>query len=244
MQHNETYLPSSLSLSDLGLHAGTRPLGKQSRRGRTSSYPGMFASTKCLGPAVFDSLLERDFQTILSADPRVAAYAVQAHQLTYWTPVQGGVFKQRRYTPDVVLRRTDGHMMIFEVKAEVFVHGAYWREREPYIRKAYRQDHAVDFAVVTERIIRIQPRLSNYQRMLRFGARFSDQAAFTAVRDVLYGAVSPNTLGDVCMAAALSDNRMPRAYAALMALALKGEITLELDRPLSPATLILRRHDS
>jgi hypothetical protein len=238
------HLPSIISQRDLGLFPGTKPLGKRTRRGRTSSYPGIFASTKCLGVPVFDSLLERDFQSLLCADSRVDAYAVQAHQLTYWTPGLGGAFKQRLYTPDIVLRRQGGQMAVIEVKAEAFTRDSYWREREPYIRRAYKQDHATDFVVVTERVVRVQPRLSNYEKMLRLGARLHDPVALAAVRDAL-SSTSPNSsLGEICDATLLTQNRLPRAYSALMSLALKGEVVLDLDRPLSLSTRILSRHDT
>ena len=234
-------LPSAISHGDLGLFPGTKPQGKRTRRGRTSSYPGIFASTKCLGPALFESLLERDFQTLLCCDPRVEAYAVQAHVLKYWTPRSDGTFTQRRYTPDIVARLRDGRVLVIEVKAAFFAEEKYWREREPYIRDAYARDYALQFIVVTERQIRIQPRLSNFERLLRYGARSDDQVAEIEVRDVLDHMPNCPCIGDVCASVTLGGNRMSRTYAALMRLALHGEITLDLDQPLSLSTTIIRK---
>jgi hypothetical protein len=139
-----------MSRADFGLFKGTKPMRKRKGRGRTVCYSGIFASTKCLGPADFESLLERDFQTLLCADPRVQAYAVQAHQLTYWTPVTQGTFIKRLYTPDIVVQLRDGRIIIIEVKAEFLAAQTQWQEREPYIREAYARDYAIQFVAFSQ----------------------------------------------------------------------------------------------
>ena len=236
-------LPSSLSHANLGLFPGSIPLGRHTRRGLTSSYPGKFASTKCLGLPRFDSLLERDFHTLLCCDPRVTCYAVQAHQLTYFTPSDTGTYTERLYTPDFVVRLASGRTLIIEVKAEAFTKLEYWRSREPHIRAAYRRDHALDLVVVTERRIRIQPRLSNLQRMLRYGGRHLDPSAVQAVSDVLALLPPDPCIGDVCDTVRLGANRICRAYSAIMYLALRNRLTLDLDRPISLATVVMLKNE-
>jgi hypothetical protein len=234
-------LPSSLSRADFGLFKGTKPMRKRTGRGRIVSYSGIFASTKCLGPADFESLLERDFQTLLCADPRVQAYAVQAHQLTYFTPGTQRTFIPRLYTPDIVVQLRDGRIMVIEVKAEFLAAQTQWQEREPYIREAYARDYAIQFVVVTERQIRIQPKLSNCESMLRYGARSSDPVAHLAICDVLGETQGDLRVGEVCGSANIADNRMSRAYSALLRMALTGEIELDLNQPLSLSTPIVKR---
>lgn len=233
-------LPSSLTRADFGLFAGTVPLGRKKPRSRTSSYHGVYASTKCLGPADFQSLLERDFQTVLCCDPRVEIYAVQAHRLTYWVPNTAGTATQRLYTPDFVVRLRDGRIVVIEVKAEALERQSYWQERGPYIQLAYARDYAVDFLVITERHIRIQPRLSNLERMLHFGARFDDPEAVMRVRDAFALSSARPKIGELCELTVLASERMSRSYSALMQLALRGEIELDLDQPLSLSTTIAK----
>jgi hypothetical protein len=232
-------LPSSLSHADLGLFPGTKPLGKPLLG--CASYQGVFGSTKALGLALFQSLLERDFQTILCADPRIKTYAVQSHQLKYWTPTANGTFIERLYTPDIVVLLHDGRRLVTEVKSLAFVKQKYWLSRESHIRNAYARDHAIPFLVITERAIRVQPRLSNFEVMLRLGSRMNDRAAVTAVRDALILTHSHARVGDLCDLAVLSNGRLHRAYAAVMHLALHGELVLDLDKPLSLSTRVIRR---
>jgi hypothetical protein len=236
-------LPASLSDADLGLCPGTRPLGKHTRRGLTSSYSGIFASTKCLGLPRFESLLERDFHTLLCCDFRVSRYAIQSHQLTYFTPNNSGTYTERLYTPDFVVRLATGKRLIIEVKAEAFTVTDYWRSREPYIRDAYFRDFALDYIVVTERRIRIQPRLSNLKIMLRYGGRHNDPAAVLAVSEAFTLLQPVSRIGDVCDIVRLGANKLSRAYSAVMCLALRGRITLDLDQPLSLASAITRKGD-
>lgn len=234
-------LPSQLSHRDLGLFAGTKPLGKRTRRGRTASYPGIFASTKCLGPAVFDSLLEKDFQTVLCADPRIEGYAVQSHRLIYWTPNQDGTNTQRTYTPDLVVRLKTGANIVIEVKSLAFVSRSYWVSRVPFIRAAYEKEYATRFLVVSEPQIRIQPRLANYKLLLRYGARATDAEADTLVRDTIARIPHAPTVGEICESVPLIGKRMARAYAAVLRQHLCGAIKLDLDVPLSPSTTIIER---
>lgn len=230
--------PVGISQRQVGLFQGTRPLGKSTRRGRTPSYPGIFASTKALGPAPFASLLERDAQTILCCDPRVEAYAVQAHQLAYYTPGTEGAFVQRIYTPDLVARLRGGSVVVIEVKAQYIADQPYWREREPYIRAAYLNDYALPFVVMTERHIRVRPMLTNYKRMLRFGGWFQDLHALQRVRDILQSPAKTLLLGDICRSALLETDGTGRAFSAVMRLALDGEVTLDHTAPISMSTIV------
>lgn len=231
-------LPTSVSHADLGLFKGSMPLGKRTRRGQPWCFTGVAGTTKCLGPALFDSLLERDFQTRLEADARVECYAVQPHQLTYWVPNAQGSHTKRLYTPDVVLRLRDGRVLVAEVKASIFTKQQYWLDRVPYIREAYVRDYAVIFIVVTEFQIHVQPTLANCQRMVRYGARFDDDLAIMRVRDALQRLSPISTIEAIIRNAELGNGQSHRAYSALMKLALSGEVTLDMDAPLGAATTV------
>lgn len=237
-------LPSSLSHSDLGLFKGTRPLGKRTRRGRTPSYHGVHSGHKALGLPIFESLLERDFQTVLCADPRVKAYAVQAHQLRFWVPLPSGSTVAHIYTPDVCALLRDGSQIVFEVKHSSFVNRSSWRNREPFIRRAYLHDHDVPFAIVTEREIRVQPRLSNYELMLRHRHQEDDVESEFAIREALTKFPLHCQIGELCGALTIARDSLRRGFSAVIRLALKGEIVLDLDKPLNLSTAIVGRDES
>lgn len=175
MQSSTQYacpVPSSLPLRSsvegegFGLTNGAQPLRLRSRRSQPpSSIRGWSSSHKAVGPAVFESLLERDAQTLISVDPEVEEYGVQCHRLTYWTSDREGN-RRRQYTPDLVLKMRDGKYVVVEVKAFGLANKAAWVEVEDHIRRAYREDHDADFIVLTEREIRQEPYLSNAKLML------------------------------------------------------------------------------
>lgn len=60
---------------------------------------GIFASTKAVGEAPFESTLERDFLTLLEFSPEVVQFEVQPVKIE-WRDSQG---KPRHYTPDVLV---------------------------------------------------------------------------------------------------------------------------------------------
>lgn len=227
---------SSISRSDFGLFPGTKPLGRASRRGWRPSYHGFFASHKALGPSPFDSLLERDCQTRISADWRFASYAVRPLCLTYWTPNPDGGFTKRSYTPDIVATDYTGRILIVEVKASYLARQEQWTTREPYIRAAFADDHHVDFLLFTEVQICDQPSLDNSEIMLSHRPPPDDMPAEMAVRDLLALLGPESTIGEVCAAA--SEVNSQRRYSAIMRLAIRGEISLDLSRPFSQETKI------
>jgi hypothetical protein len=204
-----------------------------------SSWRGEFGSQKGVGPTPFESLLERDFQTILCADYRILEYGVQPHTLTYWTPNSNGSRTKHTYVPDFVVQDREGRLMVIEVKASYFTTLPYWQSREPYIREAYALDHGVPFLLFTERDIRIQPRLANFEIMLRHRGPPDDPEAEHIVRDILRNLGGVTTIGDVC-----AKGRLPappgsdRCYTALMRLALRGEISLDIAKPFSALTKV------
>ncbi len=233
---SELRLPSSVHPQHFGLAPGSRPMRGYLRRGRTPSWNGQFASHKALGPALFESLLDRDFQTLICADWRIHRYAVQAHELTYFTPAEHGGRAKRTYTPDIVAIDHQGQVIIIEVKAAWFAKQAAWTRREPYIREAYAFDHGARFLLFTEEQIRLQPRLANCELMLRHRPPPHDTEADLAIRDAVTAVGACVSIGEICGAAAgLSEERR---FSALMRLALRGTVTLDLDRPLSRATRV------
>lgn len=231
----------SVHPAKLGIHAGAQPCGPDWSRGARQSWSGTFASGKALGPSPFRSFLERDCQTLIEANPAIAAYSVEPHVLTYSTPNPAGGFEKRTYVPDFGLILAGGEILIVDAKADALRQTAGWTRREPYIREAYAVQHGVRFLVLTESSIRKEPRLSNCQEMLAHREPGTDLAAITAIRDVLAIVERSSTIGALAAAASLlSPPGQDRAFTAIMRLALRGEVKLDLSRPLSPTTSVHR----
>ena len=233
--------PSSVFPCHFGLIANSKPVRRLRRRGLSPSWDGQHSSQKALGPAVFESLLERDAQTLLSADPRIVSYAVQAHRLIYWAPNASGDLIKRQYTPDIVARDVDGQMLIIEVKARHFADGEAWQALEPCIREAYARDHGARLIVLRELEIRQQPRLDNAKLMLAYRGPPDDARAELLTQEAL-GALGDALDIDGISGFLESSAGLVRArtFAALMRLALRGAVTFDMSQQLTRRSKILR----
>lgn len=229
---------TSISHSQFGLTAGAIPVRDVRKRRSPIAWSGMFASQKAFGPTPFESLLERDFQTLLSADPRIVGYAAQPHHLEYWTPDDTGRQIKRRYTPDYAARDRDGNVLIFEVKAKRFAEAAKWRGVEPYVAAAYEDDHGVRFLIFTEDEIRQQPRLSNCQMLVSHRADVEDVEADLVVSDILMVTAMPRLIGEVQFEAKSHGIDSRRAFAAIMRAVLAGQVQIDLSQPIGPQSIL------
>ncbi len=173
---------------------------------------------------------------MISVDPKVRSFAVQAHLLTYWSVDRDGRSMKRQYVPDIVLDTTNG-IVVIEVKACRFAESSRWREVEPLIRQAYRDDHNVDFSLMTEATLRVQPRLSNCEIMLAH-SRDDDPAAELAVQQVLGcnpGGLQMQTLADSLQSSEISYQRM---FGAVMRHCIEGNAFIDLSEPISRQTRV------
>ena len=232
-------LRSSLSDESLGLATGAKPLRLASRRrSPPSSIRGWFASPKALGAAPFESLLERDAQAVISADPQVEAYGVQCHRLTYFIP-SGESVERRTYVPDLVLKMRDGRRVVVEVKAGELAQRPAWTTVEPHIRRAYQDDHDAEYLLLTEKNIRQQPYLSNAQVMLAHCGPSRPDAEMAILRIVEEDApISIRGLGEVLGQLGIT---YEQTFTAVMQCAFAGKIVVDRAREFSPKSMVWGR---
>jgi hypothetical protein len=132
---------------------------------------GVFPSRKSIGPAPFESLLERDFFTILEFDPQIKSFEVQPLKID-WKDAEG---QSRHYTPDVLVHPTQWappgkwqKPFLCEVKtqADLEKHGA---ELKPKFKaaRAFAKNKGLEFKVITDAVIRI-PYLGNARFLLPY----------------------------------------------------------------------------
>jgi hypothetical protein len=232
---------SKTTPADLGLSIGSGPVRKVNRRNYHRAVDGDGGDHKALGASPFRSLLERDCRTLLSANPAIESYAIEPHTLTYFIPDQKGGHEKHSYTPDVVLRYRDQRVAVLDTKAQFFTTTKNWVKCEPHITEAYNVDHNVPFVVLSEGIIRLQPRLSNCEIMKRHRYIVEDTAALMRVREAIADGGLSTTIEQVTSTAKLdSPVGSDRTYTAIMNLALAGEIELDLSRAFSKATTLWR----
>lgn len=235
-----TNIRSSIEPPTLGLAPTARPVRDVRRRSDRQSWRGFSASHKIAAASMgfCESVLEKDQHTLLSADPSVVRFAVQPHRLTYTLFDSRGRPVKRSYTPDAVVQQRDGRCVVLEVKASTFANGEPWRSREQVIRAAYKNDHGLDFVVMTEAQIRNQPRLDNCKIMLRHRTFTPDPTSLLIVRQVIGEAVSPTTIGALLSAAEPIGGNRSRCFSAIMQITLAGEVAIDMSVPLSDASSV------
>ncbi|SFM13640.1 hypothetical protein SAMN03159423_5573 [Bradyrhizobium sp. NFR13] len=232
---------SETTPADLGLSAGSGPVREVQRRNYYRAVDGDGSDHKAVGLSPFRSLLERDLRTLLSANPAIQCYAIEPHRLEYFIPTESG-HARHTYVPDIVLRYRDGRVAVLDAKALFFTAAKAWQKCEPHITAAYHIDHNVPFVVLSEGVIRLQPRLSNCEIMKRHRYIVEDVAALMRTRDVIAHVRLPTTIAKVTEAARMnSPEGCNRIYTAVMNLALSGEIDLDLSKSFSLATEIRDR---
>ena len=233
----------SVQPPNFGLTRGAPPMRRLSRRGGAPSLHGHFSGTsKALAAVPFESLLERDFLTLLEADASIRSYAVQAHRLIYPAVDKHGRVRDHVYTPDFVAEDREGRVIVMEVKARGISRMERWRRMEPFIRLAY-EELGVIYRVFTEETVRIQPRLSNCEIMLAHGRVKLDHGAEILVRRAISELPKVFRLEDLYERTSASTSLdQDQIFNTAMHLALRGVIKLDLSKPLSKMTASISVH--
>ena len=123
---------------------------------------GKFPSLKTGRAVWWESPLERDYLYLLEFDPEVVSYREQPLRIHY--VLDGDVHK---YTPDFLVERTSGRKQIVEVKPEdVAIEEEYQRFSRAVTSVCEKSGY--EFLTVTDRLIRIPPRLDNVKLLSRY----------------------------------------------------------------------------
>lgn len=144
-----------------GQWTGRTPNGNPHQRARTIVRPtggivrGKFPSRKNGRMVHHEGLLELDAIYLFETSPRVAAYREQPGEITY---PDGN--RMRRYTPDFAVDLVNGTTVLVEVKPTRSLESPEVAHKLEQI--AIRMDrHNQPFVVLTETVLRQQPRLDN-----------------------------------------------------------------------------------
>lgn len=227
-------------------------------RARHPTLPGVFPTRKAPTPWVRTRLpLMMDGLIHLETDPRVERIAVYPPKLEYSVRHEfGGRSKVRTVAPDVAVLEDDGYVTVIEyVPVAIQDERAGFAERVRNLRQIYREEHGCGYAVHSELSIHIEPRMTNLRRQYEHSF-VNDRPALEAVRDALYRHGLPSTIGAVRAAVNLpppvyevlgSDDKavfsrrldeIDRHFTALMQLAHRGEIEIDLSRPYDDRSVI------
>jgi hypothetical protein len=122
---------------------------------------GKFASVKTGRVAWYESLLERDYMYLLDYEGDVSYWHEQPLRIRF---SHGG--KVHRYTPDLEVHRSEKKQLV-EVKPKVLVESGKWDILFRAASSICKQE-GYEFLVVTDEIIRKQPRLENVKLLWKY----------------------------------------------------------------------------
>lgn len=122
---------------------------------------GKFPSRKMNTTIWWESQIERDYIYLLEIDPNVVSYKGQPFKLTY---ISSGV--TRSYTPDFWVQRPDRQQVV-EVKPTSKVNQQKNFDLFRHITPIC-QAQGMEFVVVTDTMIRMQPQLDNIKLLTKY----------------------------------------------------------------------------
>lgn len=145
---------------------------------------GVMASSKAVGPAQFESTLERDFLTLLEFSPEIERFEVQPLKIE-WSGDRGAI---RSYTPDVLVEFTSDacrQPWLCEVKYRADIK-KHWVELHPKLRRGvhHAKQNGWRFRLITEVEVRT-PYLANVRFLAPFKFRNIPETSIQQLLDQL-----------------------------------------------------------
>lgn len=128
---------------------------------RSLKVIGKFPSLKMNASIWWESQLERDYIYLLEIDTDAVAYCEQPFTIAY-----DSQNRRKKYTPDFLVERRCSKQVI-EVKPKSKVESFVKSDRFLGITN-FCSSNGLEFAVVTEETIRVQPRLDNIKLLYRY----------------------------------------------------------------------------
>lgn len=214
-----------------GAWRGSRPDGDVHKRARNVITPsggivrGKFPSRKNGRMVHHEGLLELEAIYLFETSPNIVRYREQPVTIHY--PDEA---RLRRYTPDFELVLTTGEIILIEVKpTRSLQHGDVQHKLDRIAEHMRRSETA--FVILTDQIIRQEPRLSNLRWIYHRASRVPPSSDALTVAINKYRNRFPLSL----MAAAnLFDVGRIDPYSLLLA----GHLRCSLEQPISLETLI------
>lgn len=176
----------------------------------------------------------------LEVNPAIVLMATQPHHLVFFEPTGPRTSVRRVYTPDVAALKADGTLVIVEFKTLKGANSAEWKRRKLLIERAYREEYGALHRVFVEPEIKLQPRFRNIGILLMHRRIVQDAEADVALETAALTLGLPTTMGALEAAVDLPHPlpHVNRARTAIINMALRGEVVLDLGVPLGEATVV------
>lgn len=192
----------------------------------SSKVIGKFPSLKMNTTVIWESQLERDCIYLLEIDPDVIAYRSQPFTIAY-----DNRDKRKKYTPDFLVERKS-YRQIVEVKPESKV-------KEFSQTNRFRQAanfclvHDLEFVIITEKTIKVQPRLDNIKLLHRYARVSVPWHSYANCLDY-FDSVITSTISE-----AEKELRAKRiTYSCLLKLLWSGFLLTDMMQPITAQSLV------
>lgn len=210
---------------------GNKPDGDLHNRAREVVNPtgtiirGKIPSRKNGRMVHYEGLSERDAIFLFEASFNVVRYREQPTTIYY----PDGA-RLRRYTPDFELILDNGEVQYVEVKHTSSLAYEKVRHKLDYIERHFRA-LGINYLVLTEKVIRQEPRLSNLRKICAGVQRIWPTA--DAVRNALnqHSQQFPTTLQH-------ANELLEKHHLNVFSLFVTGAFTMDLTTPISPETIV------
>lgn len=220
-----------------GLWRGRTPSGDGHQRARTIVRPtggivrGKFPSRKNGRMVHHEGLLELDAIYLFEASPLIVRYREQPLTIRY---ADGA--RLRRYTPDFELLLQTGEVVLVEIKPERRLRAEDVRHTLDQI-KEHMARSSVSFAVLTDQVIRCEPRLVNLKWIYHRAARVPPTSS--ALEVVLQRHITqfPTSISVACR---LLGGSGTDPYSFLIA----GQLQCDLSVPVTADTILTLRTEA
>jgi len=193
---------------------------------------GVATSGKSVGPAEFESTLERDFLMLLDCSPEVARYEIQPVRIEW----SDGTSKHTpSYTPDVLVEfvpELQCPPWLCEVKYRTDL-AKEWTTLHPKLRRGirYAKQHGWRFCLITEIEVRTQ-RFFNIRFLTPYGNRDIPQADIETVLAAT-AAAGRSTPAEILKAVSSDSWRQAEYLPALWHLVARLQIGADLETELT-----------
>ncbi len=187
---------------------------------------GKFPSIKNNSMSWWESQLERDYHYLIEFDPDVVSYETQSLKIEYFADG-----KIHRYTPDFRVIRSNKKQIV-EVKDEKKA------RKEEYVTlfgkvRPICEREGYQFVVVTDKDIRVQPRLNNVKLIYKYA-----KTRVTTAHQILVYEIFANRetlqLGEIIEGFSLKGMRAATVYALIF----KGILWIDLSQPINPGSAV------
>jgi hypothetical protein len=206
---------------------------------------------RCRLPLMADALVHFD------TDPNVVALAAYPLKAVVWIDTGRGAGKHVDHIADIAVKQRDGKVVFMDFEPLKIQKERGGRERKTLALKAYyREVFGCAYSLLDERSLYIEPFMSNIRWMWRHkeNRTHADHNLLRDAKEVLRSTRLPATIGQIAEKAAFpgygviwegdaTPTPLPdpdRMFTAIMRLAMRGEVRLNLGQPLSMQSVVYK----